>query len=121
MRLLLDAHYSYGRIGIVLEREGHDVRAAVRDPDLRNAADPEVLDAAILDQRILVTADTGHFSVLLAQLAMSGREHFGVVLVPKSIPNDSYGVILRSLRHELADTEQADWINRVIWLSRIHE
>ncbi|MEX1157297.1 MAG: DUF5615 family PIN-like protein [Thermomicrobiales bacterium] len=103
IRLLLDAHYSFQRIGAPLAAEGLDVRAAVNDPVLHHAADADVLDIAILEQRILVTADTGHFSELLQQSAAIGREHAGVILVPSTIRNDAYGLILRSLRHVLVD------------------
>ena len=121
IRLLLDVHYSYRHIARVLTSDGYDTRAAVNDADLERLRDDALLAVAIAEQRIKVTADTTDFNEILIRLADASIDHAGVILVPSSIRNDAYGVILRSLRHELADTERSDWINRVIWLPRITE
>ncbi len=117
--LLLDEHYSRQRIGSVLSADGFDVRPAVGDATLEELPDDELLAIAIAEQRIMVTADTAHFSEILSRLAQDAIDHTGVILVPRSIPNNAYGVILESLRHELAGTEPSDWVNRVIWLPRV--
>jgi len=121
IRLLLDVHYSRQRIGRVLAAEGFDVLAAVDDANLEELPDDELLAVAIAEQRIMVTADTGHFSEILGGLALDVIDHTGVILVPSSIPNNAYGVILESLRRVLSSTEPSDWVNRVIWLPRIRE
>jgi predicted nuclease of predicted toxin-antitoxin system len=119
IRLLLDVHYSRQRIGRVLATDGFDVRAAVDDANLEELPDDELLAVAIAEQRIMVTADTGHFNQLLVRLAQDAIDHTGVILVPSSVPNNAYGVILESLREVLHSTEPSDWVNRVIWLPRI--
>jgi hypothetical protein len=119
IRLLLDVHYSRQRIGRVLAAEGYDVRAAVDDPILEELPDDDLLAVAIAEQRIMVTADTGHFNQLLGRLAQDAVDHTGVILVPSSIPNNAYGVILESLRFVLSSTQPSDWVNRAIWLPRI--
>jgi predicted nuclease of predicted toxin-antitoxin system len=116
MRLLLDAHLSGASIGNPLRADGHDVRAADADPDFRKAPDAFLLHVATTEQRILVSADTGDFRRLLVRIADAGESHFGVMLVPSSMPTNAYGMILRSIRHELDRTQQADWIDRCIWL-----
>jgi predicted nuclease of predicted toxin-antitoxin system len=121
IRLLLDVHYSYRHIARVLAADGFDVKAAVNDTDLEELPDEDLFAVAIAEQRIMVTADTSDFNDILIRLADASIDHAGAILVPSSIRNDAYGVILRSLRHELSDTVQADWINRVIWLQRILE
>jgi predicted nuclease of predicted toxin-antitoxin system len=121
MRLLLDAHLSGDAIGNPLRSDGHDVRATDADLEFEEAPDAFLLEVAIIERRILVSADTGDFRELLVRLAEAGRQHFGVMLVPRSMRTNAFGVILRSLRRELAGTEPEDWIDRCIWLQRADE
>ena len=71
-----------------------------------------------IEQRILITADTGDFRRLLIRIADAGEQHFGVMLVPSSMRTNAFGVILRAIRHELDGTQHGDWIDRCIWLQR---
>jgi predicted nuclease of predicted toxin-antitoxin system len=116
MRLLLDAHVSGDSIGNPLRSEGHDVRATDADIAFVEATDAFLLEVAIIEQRILVTADTGDFRELLIRLAEVGRQHFGVMLIPGSMRTNAFRVILRSIRFELSGTVQDDWVDRCIWL-----
>jgi hypothetical protein len=119
MRLLLDAHLSGDSIGNPLRSDGHDVRATDADREFNKAPDAYLLSVAIAEQRILITADTGDFRQLLTSIANAGEQHFGVMLVPSSIRTNSFGVLLRSIRHELDGTQHRDWIDRCIWLQRL--
>jgi predicted nuclease of predicted toxin-antitoxin system len=56
MRLLLDANLSPGRIGVALGRRGLDVLSLALDPELGAPHDPQVLELAADQGRILVTA-----------------------------------------------------------------
>ncbi|MCF7551337.1 DUF5615 family PIN-like protein [Pseudonocardia sp. WMMC193] len=75
MRLLLDNNLS-ARLGEILVREGWDV-VHISALGLRAALDPEVLQTARDDHRILVSADTD-FGALLAASHATGPS---VVLV----------------------------------------
>ena len=118
MRLLLDEHYSDRALGDPLREDGHDVRVAGADSELHGSRDDTLLRLAVIERRIIITADTGDFRKLLIQMAEFGEAHTGVLLVPNSIPNGAFGVLLRSIRRELHGTNPDDWINRCIWLRR---
>lgn len=73
---------------------------------------------AAAEGRILVTANVRDFEPLLREWAGEGRPHSGVILVPSSIRNEAFGVLISGVEGALADTNQVDWIDRVAWLRR---
>lgn len=81
MRLLLDAHVSGPRVGRRLEAQGHDVRALDQEPALEGLDDEEVLAAAAVEERILVTHTIRDFPAILREWAAAPRSHTGVILV----------------------------------------
>jgi len=115
MRVLLDAHLSGRRIGGPLRRAGHDVLALDDDLTLKQLPDGDVLDLAIEQGRIVVTANIRDFA-MLARSRMEAREsHSGIVLIP---PGDlAFGVVLRGLARLFDERPEAtDWVNRVEFL-----
>lgn len=80
-RLLLDEHYSE-EIAVALRGLGHDVVAAVSDPDLRGASDPDVFRWAAGAGRRIVTENVKDFRPLLLQGAASGAPTAPLLLIP---------------------------------------
>lgn len=78
MRLLLDANLSPKRTGSALDRGGHDVRSLASDPALD---DPQVLELAAQQGRILVTRNSRDFAPVLRGWNEEGRHHPGRVLI----------------------------------------
>lgn len=118
MRLLLDAHISGRTVGRALVDGGHDVRAIDSESELEALADPEVLELAVGEGRVLVTANVRDFEPLLRERAGEGRSHAGVILVPSSVRNEAFGILTSGIERELAGTDQAGWVNRVEWISK---
>jgi predicted nuclease of predicted toxin-antitoxin system len=118
MRILLDAHISGKTVGKALTERGHDVRALDSEPELEGLSDPNVLELATAEGRILVTANVRDFEPLLRELAGEGRSHTGVILNPSSVRNEAFGVRISGVDGALADTGQDDWSDRVAWLRR---
>lgn len=118
MRLLLDAHVSGRTVGKALTEDGHDLRALDSEIELEGLSDPEVLDLAASEGRVLVTANIRDFEPLLREWAGEGRPHPGAILVPPSVRNENFGVLISGVRRTMADTTQEDWVNRVEWLRR---
>jgi Domain of unknown function (DUF5615) len=116
MRILLDAHISGRTVGKSLVEGGYDVRALDPDPDLEGLSDPEVLQLGAAEGRVLVTANIRDFEPLLREWAGEGRSNAGVILVPSSVKNEAFGVLSSGLEETLADTDQEEWIDRVVWL-----
>ena len=118
MRLLLDAHISGRTVGKALVEGGHDARALDSEIELEGFSDPEVLELAAAEGRVLVTANVRDFEPLLREWAGEGRSHAGVVLVPRSVRNESFGVLISGIERTIADAAQEEWVDRVEWLRR---
>jgi hypothetical protein len=118
IRLLLDAHISGRVVGKALREDGHDVYALDAEKDLEGMQDPDVLELAISEGRVVVTANVGDFMALITKLNAGGRSHAGCICVPKSISNQEFGTIISGVRATVADTSQGEWIDRVEWIRK---
>jgi predicted nuclease of predicted toxin-antitoxin system len=118
MRILLDAHISGRTVGKALIGGGHDVRALDSEVELEGLSDPEVLELAAAEGRVLVTANISDFEPLLREWADESRSHAGVVLVPSSVKNEAFGVLISGVEETIADTSQEEWVDRVEWIRR---
>ncbi len=118
MRILLDAHISGRTVGKALIEGGHDVRALDSEPELEGLSDPEVLELATAEGRVLVTANISDFEPILREWAGESRSHAGVILVPSSVRNEAFGVLISGVEETLADTSQEEWVDRVEWIRR---
>lgn len=118
MRLLLDAHISGRVVGKALAENGHDVRAMDSEIELEGLPDPEVLEFAVSEGRVLVSANVKDFDPLLTQWAGEGRLHAGMMLVPPSVRNEAFGVLIAGIEETLKDADQEGWIDRVEWLKK---
>lgn len=81
MRLLLDANLSPRGIGARLRDAGHDVLALAQDASYEGLPDPQVLEIASSQQRVLITRNSRDFAPLARQWAEAGRSHAGVILI----------------------------------------
>src|SRR5918911_1289920 len=106
MKILLEAHISGRMVGKALTEGGRDVRAIDSEPELEGLSDPEVLGLAAAEGRILVTANIRDFEPLLREWAGEARPHAGVILVPSSVRNEAFGVLITGVGETLADTGQ---------------
>lgn len=66
-RLLLDEMFA-PRIAELLRQRSVDCRAVSAEPELRALDDPDVLQAALADDRVLVTENVGDFELLRRRL-----------------------------------------------------
>ncbi len=118
MRILLDAYISGRTVGKALIQSDHDVRALDSEIEFEGLSDPEVLELAAPEGRVLVSANIRDFEPLLREWAGESRPHSGVILVPASVRNEAFGVLILGVEKTLADTTQKQWVNRVEWLRR---
>jgi len=118
MRVLLDAHLSGRRIGERLRQAGHEVLALDDDITLKQLPDADVLDLAIEQGRIVVTANIRDFARLARSRMEAGQDHPGIVLIPPG--SLAFGVVLRGLARLFADRPDATgWVNRVEFLAAV--
>ncbi|HEX9889556.1 MAG TPA: DUF5615 family PIN-like protein, partial [Nitriliruptorales bacterium] len=106
MRLLLDANLSPGRIAAVLEEQGHDVLSLASHRSFEALDDPEVLELATRERRILVTRNARDFAPLLRLWAEGGRHHAGCILI-WTLGHHEFGPIITGLQRLLADRPDA--------------
>lgn len=109
MRILLDANLSPKRVGGVLEQQGHDVLSLASDPALGALADPQVLELAATEGRILVTRNSRDFAPLLREWAEADRHHAGCILI-WTHAHHQFGEIVRSVARLLGErADPRDW------------
>ena len=80
VRLLLDEHLSPVIAEQLLAR-GVDVTSVAARPDLRTLPDPQILEAAASEGRVLVTRNIRDFVRLDAIWGGAGRSHPGILFV----------------------------------------
>ncbi len=117
-RLLLDAHLSGRVIGRALRDRGYDIRALDAEKNLEGLKDEDVLELAISEDRVLITANVADFLPLLTALVESGRPHPGCILIPKSFRNEDFGPLISAIDRELQEVPSDEWTDRVGWIRR---
>jgi predicted nuclease of predicted toxin-antitoxin system len=107
VRLLLDANLSPKRIGSVLQKRGHDVSSLAANPALDALDDPQVLEMAAEQDRILVTRNARDFAPLLREWAEAGRTHAGCILI-WTLGHHEFGAIISGVTQLLRDRPDPD-------------
>jgi Domain of unknown function (DUF5615) len=107
VRLLLDANLSPKRVGAPLERRGHDVLSLASDAVLGALHDPEVLELAAREERILVTRNSRDFAPLLREWAETDRHHAGCILI-WTLGHHEFGAIIKGVARLLTDRPDAE-------------
>lgn len=102
LRLLLDTNLSPKRIGSTLEKDGHDVLSLASDAALGALDDPQVLELAAEQDRIVVTRNWCDFAPLLRQWSEAGRHHGGSILI-WTLGHHEFGAITNGVSHLLSD------------------
>ena len=84
----------------MLARRGHDVVSLASDVALGALDDPEVLELAAEQDRILVTRNSRDFAPLLRQWAEAGRSHAGCILI-WTFGHNEFGGIISAVQGQL--------------------
>lgn len=109
MRLLLDANLSPKRIGAALEQRGHDVLSLASDAGLGALADPQVLELAAQQDRIVITRNARDFAPLLREWGQANLHHAGCILI-WSLAHNEFGAITSGVAKLLEDRpDPAEW------------
>jgi hypothetical protein len=118
MRLLLDAHLSGRAVGRHLRDHGHDVLALDEGREFEGLDDPNVLELAAHEGRILVTHNVRDFPDILREWADEGREHAGCVIIV-GVRLSQFGLLIRCIEAALACVpDQQQWIDRAMQVGR---
>jgi hypothetical protein len=117
--LLLDAHLSDALAAGLVSR-GFDV-LHVKDwqgKDLRNASDEEILAAATVVARVVVTRDTKTFPAMAGRWTAAGRAHAGVIVISPRMNNRDIGGELQAIVAIIDEVGQQSWENLVVYTHR---
>ena len=119
IRLLLDEMLS-GSIAEQLRAKGHDVQAAVANPEFIGLPDEEILVGATEAGRALVTANIKDFVPLDARFRASSRSHAGLILLSSRTFPQSRGYLpaVASALHSLLESGTASVEGRIVFLPR---
>ncbi|QDP96565.1 hypothetical protein FOE78_12190 [Microlunatus elymi] len=91
-RFMLDEHLP-PVIAEQLAARSIDAVAVSSRPDLRTLPDPEILQAAAAEKRILVTRNIGDFVQLDTEWAAAGRGHSGILCIANRRFPENRGLI----------------------------
>ncbi|HBY61245.1 MAG TPA: hypothetical protein DEH78_15600 [Solibacterales bacterium] len=113
VRFLADADLNYAIVrGVRLREPSIDFKAA-NDAGLGGLSDPEVLELAAREGRVLVSHDKSTMTVHFAARAASGLRSPGVLL---ALPSASVGEIVESLLVIWSASRETEWANRIHYL-----
>ena len=97
---------------------GNDVLALDEHRELDGISDPEVLDLAAQQGRILVTFNVRDFAPILRAWAERQQSHAGCLLLV-GIGQEEFGVILERIAEVLEKgPQQSGWADRALFLGR---
>ena len=122
MKLLLDEHIwpgvaeLLGTLMPTVRIESIHTHAGGR---LMNAGDDEILAEAHHDGWTFVTFDVNTIPPLLREKAMAKEDHSGIIFISsKSFAQNDHGGLAQALASITQAESEADWTNRVMFLSR---
>jgi predicted nuclease of predicted toxin-antitoxin system len=98
LRLLLDANLSPRGVADRLRDMGHDVLALAEDAAFEGLSDPQVLELATTEQRVLVTGNSRDFAPLAREWAEAQRAHAGLILIWTLDHSQFTGIVALSAR-----------------------
>jgi len=101
LRLLLDANLSPRGIASALRQNEHDVLALAEDSAYEGLSDPQVLELATAEERILVTRNSRDFAPLAREWAEAQRPHAGLILI-WTLDHSQFAEIVAGIEHQLA-------------------
>lgn len=108
MRLLLDANLSRG-VALPLRKSEHDVLALAEDAVYEGLPDPQVLELATAEQRILITRNSRDFAPLARQWAEAQRSHAGLILI-WTLDHSQFAEMVAGIERQLAQRpKQEQW------------
>jgi hypothetical protein len=96
VKFFLDEDVDSSAITAITETLGLDV-TSVSLCDRLGPSDEEQLSFAAAEGRCLVTRNYDDFIALTESFRLAGRQHAGVLLVPRAVPNGAFAPIARGL------------------------
>jgi predicted nuclease of predicted toxin-antitoxin system len=101
LRLLLDANLSPRRVAAQLRKTGHhDILALAEDAAYEGLPDPQVLELATFEERVLITRNSRDFAPIAREWAEARRSHTGLILI-WTLDHSQFAAIVTGIEHQL--------------------
>jgi predicted nuclease of predicted toxin-antitoxin system len=114
LRLLLDANLSPRRIAAPLRDTGHDVFALAENATYEGLSDPQVLELATSEERIVITRNSRDFAPIAREWAEAQRPHTGLILI-WTLDHNRFAEIITGVEHQLnLWPSQEQWSNLAV-------
>lgn len=113
IRFLADADLSTAIVNGLLRREPSIDFMTAYTAELRGKKDPEVLDIAAEERRVLVSHDVNTIPAHFRALRDGGKKCAGVLLIPQTL---EIGTAIEELLLIWIASEASEWENRLQWL-----
>ena len=113
VRFLADADLNKAIVSGVLRREPAIDFLTAHTAGLRNMNDPEVLELAAGQQRVLVSHDSGTMPAHSRAFTNAGKRRAGVFLIAQTL---DIGTAIEELLFIWLASEASEWENRLEWL-----
>lgn len=113
IKFLADENFDHKTLAGLRRREPDLDILAVQEVGLREVDDPQVLEWAAREERVVVTHDVSTFADCAYERVAAGLPMPGVVEIPETVPRS---VIIEELILIAGASEPDDWKNRVIYL-----
>lgn len=109
MRLLLDANLSPRGVALPLRQKEHDVLALAEDASYEGLPDPQVLELAAAEQRILITRNSRDVAPLAREWAEAQKSHAGLMLI-WTLDHSQFAEIVAGVERQLSQRPtQEQW------------
>jgi predicted nuclease of predicted toxin-antitoxin system len=113
LRFLADENFDHKTLA-GLKRRAPDLDiVAAQEVGLREGEDPQVLEWAAQEERLVVTHDVSTFADFAYERITAGLHMPGVIEIPETVPRS---VIIEELILIASASEPHDWDNRVVYL-----
>jgi predicted nuclease of predicted toxin-antitoxin system len=93
------------RIAVLLRSRGYDVQAVVERSDLAGRSDRVILEAAVAEDRAVITNNVKDFRPLAAERLARGESHAGLILLPstRTRTRDAVEMLADAIDHVLRE------------------
>jgi hypothetical protein len=113
LRLLIDHNFDHDILRGIERRIPNLDYVTTADMDLSEATDPELLEWATAERRVILTHDQSTMPDHVAERMSNGQEVFGVIIAPQGLP---IGVAINELELIIECSREDEYLIRYLFL-----
>ena len=113
LRLLIDQNFDHDILRGIERRIPDLDYVTTGEMGLSRAPDPELLEWAAAERRVILTHDQSTMPDHVAERLSGGQEVFGVIIIPRDLP---IGVAINELELIVACSDEDEYLNRYLFV-----